>query len=418
MSASAFAAILGLTAAADPQPDAAGSYAGAFDGAPVLTWSAPLPGPKVAAATHTELGAPVLHDRRIFVGSAADDALLVLSRDDGRLLARLPARGPVQAPPVIVGERIWFSDTAGDTSCYSLDDYRQVWQHEGTSPVLSQPLVDAGRVYVSNIDDVVVALDAATGEFRWRHAQKVDRVDSGPSLYGAPAPTMLHGDAPLLITGYSDGTLVALTPDTGEISWQRRVGEGAWPDLIGAAVDDGTSLLAGGFSGPLLALEPRTRTVRWRVETGSATAPTLGPADPASGLPQVFHGGVDGVLRAIDARTGAVRWEWDSATQGALTPPVYTDAGLLIGSSSGALYLVDPATGHETWELDTGYLLAGISAAPVVDGRQAIVLTNAGNVLSLVVPTAPGAGDRGDGDFIRVGGPDRPDPSAGAPDGG
>lgn len=407
-------AVLGLVGADAPNALPAAQHPGAFDAAPALAWAEPLPGPRVPAATHTELGAPVLHEGLIYIGSAADDALLVLDRRDGRLVRRLPAAGPVQAPALVRDGRIWFSDTGGGTWCYLLDG-TLVWRHEGSSPVLSTPLVHQGQLYVANIDNVVTALDADRGEFLWRHAQRVDRLDSGPALYGAPSPTVHAGDDGTVLTGYSDGTLVALSRDAGAVAWQRRVGEGAYPDLIGAALDLGSTLVVGGYSGPLLALDPESRAVRWRVEVGSAAAPVTGAVDPASGLPALYHGGTDGVLRAIDARTGAVQWEWDSKTQGALTPPVLTDAGLLVGSSAGGLYLVDHAEGRLRWELDPGYLLAGVSASPAVDGRQAVVVTNGGRVLSLVVPGSPGPGDRGDGDHQRVTGPDQEAPRAGAP---
>lgn len=412
-------AILGLTGDLGA-PDAASApppavYAGRFHEAPALTWARPLPGPRVAAATHTELGAPVLEASYIFVGSAADDALLVLDRKDGRLVRRLPAGGPVQAAPVVQGDRIWFSDTAGTTSCYRIDDGHLLWRHEGSSPVLARPLLDDGRITVANVDSVVVSLDASSGELLWRHAWTPDRVDSGPALYGSPPPMPLSGSADLVLTGYSDGTLLALDAHSGELAWQRRVGEGTYPDLIGAIVPVGPNLVAGGFTGPLLALSPDTRAVAWRVEVGSGAAPSLGLPDPETGLPVLYHGGTDGVLRAIDARTGEVRWTWDSETQGSLTAPVVTEGGLLVGSSAGGLYLVDPATGLQSWEFDPGYLLGGVSAIPAVDGRQLVVVSNAGRIYSLVVPEPPGPGDLDDGDHGRVTGPRAPAPRAGGP---
>lgn len=409
----AFMAVLGMSGPDVPNDVQPAVWAGRFDAPPALEWVEPLPGPKVPSATHAELGGPVLHEGLIYVGSAADDALLVLDRSDGRLVRRLPASGPVQAPAVVHDGRVWFSDTGGGTWCYTLQDGTLVWRHQGSSPVLSSPLVHGDHVVVANVDDVVTTLHAHSGEFLWRHAQRVERPDSGPALYGAPPPTVHRGDLDTVLTGYSDGTLVALDLATGNVQWQRRVGEGAYPDLIGAVVDLGPSLVAGGFSGPVLALDPVTRAVRWRAEVGSAAAPVVGEPDPETGAPELFHGGTDGKLRAIDSRTGAITWEWDSQTQGSLTPPVRTEAGLLVGSSAGGLYLVDEDTGALRWQLDPGFLLAGVSAAPAVDGRQAVLLTNGGQLVSLVVPQAADPANQGDGDHQRVRGPRDPAPRAG-----
>lgn len=396
---------LGLAGATGPMAISPMTAPGSFDAAPVVTWQRRLPGPRVPAATHTELGSPLLVDGLIYVGSAADDALLVLDRSDGRLIRRLPAQGPVQSAPVVREGRVWFSDAAGSTHCYRVSDGTSLWRHDGTGPILSSPLVDQGRLIVANLDNVVTALDAESGEFIWRHSQRVERPLAGPALYGAPTPTPVRleqGEA--VLSGFADGTMVALTVDAGEVLWQRRVGEGSYPDLIGQVVDLGPSVVAGGFSGPLMALDPQNRAVRWRLDVGSADGPAVGPVDPVSGLPVLYHGGIDGKMRSIDARTGEERWTWDSQTQGALTRPVVTDGGLLVGSSSGSLYLVDPVQGVLRWQLEPGYVLAGVSAEPAVDGRQAVVVTNAGRIISLVVPLPEPAWAGKDGDHARVGG--------------
>lgn len=396
---------LGFAGATGPLSVAPLDPVGDFKGPPVISWERSLPGPRVPAATHAELGAPVIDGGLIYVGSAADDALLVLDRSDGRLVRRLPADGPVQSAPVIVDGRVWFSDAAGATSCYRTADGVLLWRHEGSGPILSSPTLDHDHVFVANLDNVVTALDAQTGDFLWRHSQRVQRPLAGPALYGAPTPTVITVDQqPVVLSGFADGTLVALGADSGDALWQRRVGEGAYPDLIGQVLDIGRGVIAGGFSGPLLSLDPTTRAVQWRVDVGSSSAPATSSVDAVSGLPTLFHGGTDGRLRRINARTGEVDWTWDSSTQGSLTQPVVTTAGLLVGSSAGGLYLVDPVDGHTRWTLEPGYVLAGVSARPVVEGRQAIVVTNAGRLISLIVPQSEPAWASGDGDWTRVGG--------------
>lgn len=402
---------LGFSLASGPQPRGKTGMDGDFASPPVLHWQRRIPGPRFPAAVHTERGAPVLAGSHIFVGSAADDALLVLDRGDGRLVLRLPALGPVQAAPLVQPEadRVIFSDTAGATSAYRLRDGQLLWRHEGKSPILATPRVDGDRVYVANLDNVVTALSLRDGQFLWRHAQKVDRPLAGPQLYGAPTPTPLQADGqPLVLAGFADGTLVALRASDGEPQWQRRVGEGSWPDIIGAALPLESMAVAGGFAGPMLAIDPSSKLIRWRAEIGSGDAPIALLSRDGASSPLLFHGGTDGKLRCLDARTGELIWTWDSQTQGALTQPVATAAGLLVGSSSGGLYLVDPDKGTLSWQLEAGYLLAGLSARPAVEGRQAVVLTNAGRILSLVVPAPQPDSARGDGDFARVGGWVRP----------
>ena len=160
--------------------------------------------------------------------------------------------------------------------------------------------------------------------------------------------------------------------------------EGRYPDISANPIARATDVIVGGYTEPLLALDVASRNVRWRLDVGSAAAPTLDPTDGRT----IYHGGVNGILQSVDAVTGAPGWTWDSETKAALTTPVWTDAGLLVGSTAGGLYLISPGDGTERWRLDTGYLLSGISAEPAIEGRQVVVVTNAGNLVSLVAPEA------------------------------
>jgi outer membrane protein assembly factor BamB len=350
-----------------------------FDGPPILEWRVPIPGPRLSAATHTELGAPLLYEDYIFLGSAADDALLVLHREDGRLIRRIEAGAPVQSAPVIAGEHLFFSDGAGTTWCYPLEGGDAVWSHSSGAPILSSPRVESDKVIVANLADVVVALDRESGEMLWRHAQKLDPKRSNELLlYGAPQPVLFEGE---VLAGFSDGTLAGLEVSTGALRWQRRVGEGTYPDLIAAPIRVGDQVILAAYSEPLVGMDPISRNIRWRLDVGGAH-----PAAAAEDGRRIYHGGVDGVLRSLAVESGSEFWTWDSETGASLTTPLITEAGLLVASSGGGLYLVDSETGDLLWSWDPGYRLSGFSASPVTEGRQAIAVSNAGFVMSFIVP--------------------------------
>jgi outer membrane protein assembly factor BamB len=400
MSTPAWFAALGLVSAAPEQAtrDAAPvPYQGDFDAPPAQLWKVPLPGPVVPSATHTELGGPTLHGPYVYVGSAGADALFVLDRRTGRVVRELPAGAPVETTPVVHDDDLIYADGAGTTWVWPLDpELRDTprWTHSGSAPVLATPLVTDDLVFVATVTNVVYALDRATGELVWRHAQKLDPGRSAElELYGAPTPALV---GELLVTGFSDGTLVGLTAKGGELVWQRRVGEGQYPDIMGAARPHGTDVVVAGYTEPLVALDLMSRNVRWRVDVGGAQPALIGggggekPAafdaeDPDGGF--VFHGGADGKLRCLDATGGDEVWVWDSETETALTSPVPTPAGLLVGASGGSVYLVDPATGAERWRWQPGYHPSGVTVPPAVQGRQAVIVTNAGHVASFVAPS-------------------------------
>lgn len=378
MSGNAWMAILGLTAGERaPGQDAVA----AFGSPPVAAWVRPLPAPPNPSPVRSERGAPVQREGRLYVGSSQENALLVLDAQSAELVRALPALGPVQSAAVLGEDAVWFSDSAGYTWCYGLDDGVERWRHYAGAPLLASPAVVDGRLYLTSVDDVVYALDARTGELAWRHAQQLDPGRGVElELFGAPSPTVM---GEVVLTGHSDGTLLALGRADGEVLWQRRVGEGRYPDLIAPAMGLEGSVLAAGYTSPLIALDPETRSVRWRLDEVGGAEPFLRDGE------RIYVSGVDGKLRAVDTRTGELLWTWDSGTGGSLASPVMTEAGLLVGASVGGLSLVDAARGETRWTLELGYLLDGVSAPPAVEGNEAWVLTNAGNLVHLVVPLPP-----------------------------
>lgn len=363
-------------------PIAPVDYSGAFDRPPVFHFRARLPGPPLNAATHAEWSDPVIVGDRVLVGSAAAKALYALSRRDGTVQMVYEADASVEARPTVADGHVYFSDTGGTTHCYTVQGDR-VWSHDGNAPVLVSPtLSDDGRwVIVTNVDDLAVALRRDTGELEWQYRAKRDLTrEAELSLYAAPRAIIRDDQA---ILGFSNGTLVAVELETGEEVWSRSVGEGRYPDIVADPVIAGTDLYTSGYFRPLVAIDLPTRNIRWRLDVGGANAVAVAEQD---GARVIYHPGTDGKLRAVAALTGAETWAWDSGTTGALTSPVQTEAGLLVGSSEGSVYLVDPKTGEERWRWHERWRLQGVSATPAIEGRQLLFVSNAGILYSMLVP--------------------------------
>jgi len=352
------------------------TFDGSFDSPPAMHWVVNLPGQGAQTASHNERARPVLVGADIFVGSASGDALYRLARRDGRLLQSYAADASVETEPLLVDDRVVFSDTAGSTWCYKLDG-SFVWKHQSGAPILVRPTLAHGQVVVTNVNDLAFALDVITGELSWRYQEpRLVTRESELTLFAAP-PAAIVGDE--LVMGFSDGTIVGLVARTGERRWQRTVGEGRYPDIVAGVVAAGDVVLASGYFKPLVAIDATTHDVRWRAEFGAANQPLIGDG-------VMYHPGTDGELRAIDTRTGEVVWTWASGTEGALTTPVLTDAGLIVASSEGDVYLVNPADGVERWRFHERFSLDGVTSAPAVAGRQMVFSSNAGRLYSMVVP--------------------------------
>ncbi|MBX2801137.1 MAG: PQQ-binding-like beta-propeller repeat protein [Myxococcales bacterium] len=368
-----------LDSSLEPQPS---RFEGSFARSPAFHVRARLPGGALNAVTHAEWSDPVLYGDFVFTGSAAGNALYALSRQDGSVRRVYEASASVEAQPTIVGDRVYFSDTGGNTFCYDLAGELQ-WTHDGNAPVLVAPTVsdDGIWVVVTNVDDLAVALDAVSGELKWQYKAKRDLTRQAElSLFAAPG-AVIHGDEVAL--GFSNGMVVAVELQTGEERWSRSVGEGRYPDIVADPVAEGTDLFTSGYFRPLVAIDMPSHNIRWRLDVGAAHPVSIGTRDGAVVL---YHPGTDGSLRAVAALTGAELWRWSSDTTGALTTPLVTDAGLLVGSSEGGVYLVDPKSGEELWRWHEPWRLQGVSALPAIDGRQLVFLSNAGFLYSMLSP--------------------------------
>lgn len=365
-------------------PDARVPFRGAVTGPPVLSWRVALPGGPITSAAHHERVRPVLFGRLAYVGSAEGDGLYALERTSGRVVQHFAATTSVETEPYVDAQRIVFGDTGGHVWAYAHDG-TLLWSRDVGAPILSKPWVDDGVVAVATVGDVIAAYNAGSGELLWRHTHKAGLFRKASLALYVSSPVVRMGD--LLLGGFSDGRLVAFDRATGEVRWQLAIGEGDYPDVV-APPDVGAApvLVTSGYFEPTVAYDTEARKLLWTSDHGSAAA--VARITDAAGRGRVIQPGTDGVLRALDALSGELVWSWSSESEGALTEPVPTPAGLLVGSQAGTLWLIDPEVGAPTWMFDPGYVVEGLAAAPAVEGRQVVFATNGGNLYSLVTPLA------------------------------
>jgi outer membrane protein assembly factor BamB len=366
--------------AGKPQNTIQPSLSGSFTKAPVPHWVVDLPGGTLNAATHTERARPVVLDQSIFIGSAAGDALYELSRADGTLVRSFSANSSVESEALIGDKHIYFADTAGTTWCYTRTG-DLVWSHQASAPIIVEPVMQDERLFITTVEDQAFAINVRTGKLIWSYQQPKDLMrEAELKLYGAPSAVV---EDKLVLFGFSDGAIVALDAKDGTHSWTKRIGEGRYPDIVATPILTEQDLYVSAYYQPLLAMDRASQNVRWRLEYGAASKALIHNQDDTELL---YHPGRDGKLRAIATSTGAETWLWDSDTNGALSAPQITPAGLLVTSSEGSVYLLDPATGIESWRYHEPLLLSGITASPAIEGRQLVFVTNAGKLYSMISP--------------------------------
>lgn len=110
--------------------------------------------------------------------------------------------------PALVDDHLYFSAAEKGVHCLSLDG-RLVWACDVGTVVYGTPAVEAGRVFVGDMEGAVHAIDRKTGKLAWsqRHA-----------TYSIEMPTVLHNG--IILVGAWDNQLYAIDAKDGSLKWK------------------------------------------------------------------------------------------------------------------------------------------------------------------------------------------------------
>ena len=275
---------------------------------------------------------------------------------------------------------------ADDGSFYALDPSRGAvrWSYRAKGAIergaeFGGAGVASGLVYFGTAADRVLALDAATGKWRWQYERETPE---GFTIHGYSGPR-LHGAQ--VYAGFADGYLVSLGAGTGEVQWARSLAAAsdqfvdvdATPTVALGSRPSGAPgdvLFTSSYSGGLYAVDARDGNVRWRDSIEGAGAITqqddrLYFAAPRQGL------------HAADL-DGNVVWRQGLTEAGDLTTPIVIGRYLVFSGSRAGLFIVERDNGDLLELFNPGQ---GICAAPTIDlaTRRIYLLSNGGALYAL-----------------------------------
>ncbi len=202
------------------------------------------------------------------------------------------------------------------------------------------PLLVGDRLFVfarQDGEEVVLGLDAATGDTRWRAAY------AAPVTLNARSGSYRHGEGPKSTPTWADGRLFTLG--------------------MGGVISEFDAHPGRGLCKPP---PPRAPPL-----SGTATAPGVA-GDPGS-VPAGAHD--DGALTAFDVRTGAVRWRWDGDGPAYGSPVLATFDGVrqVVGVSQRFVVGVDAASGALLWSRPFLPPNTTSSQTPILVGRTVLM---------------------------------------------
>lgn len=284
---------------------------------------------------------------------------------------RFMAGTPIYNTPVVSNGRVFFAGRKG--SVFALDlEGKQVWSQQlstGVLPdgtpraaVLDAPLACFGdTVFAGDAGGMVFALDAATGEVRWRQ-------DIGAPILGSPnwAPSSDDQAMPaagaLYIIAQGDGALHCLDVATGEKRW---VSEGRSRCDGSPGVGNGV-VVYGSCDSALHVFSGITGTLERNITI-------KGDSQVASGVAidgdLAFSGCRSGMVLQVNTQTGAIIWSSQVTDVEIFTTPAVSEEWVVLGAEDGFLYALARSSGETQWKFDTG----GTPQSPVIAGDKVVV---------------------------------------------
>jgi len=303
-------------------------------------------------------GSPALGEAVLAVGTADRNVVLV-DRASGEVLWRSRIDGAVRAGPLLDEDRLYVATEAqpdGRVYAIRLRDGKALWRTRIGS-VVAPLAFDGDALYAGTEDGAVVRLDPEQGAVRWRRALN-------GAVRGGPVPTP-HG----LAVATTADTLYLLNRETGAV-------QGRLPtpgSVLATPASDGRHLYLVTMNGRVLAVDLATWSVRWDRPAGDAVYGA--PALAGDTLYVLARDGRLWIIPVGDPDRAASHALGIVATAG----PTPLASGVLVGSVSGEVLLVDRASGNILWRAQ---VVGPIEEPPLVRDRQVVVVGGRGNIHS------------------------------------
>ena len=263
----------------------------------------------------------------------------------------------IVSSPVIHDNIVYFGGDDGNVYAVDAKTGRQIWKRATAGPVPSTPAVANDIVYVGSYDGKFYALNANTGAMKWKFTTGGERRFEAKGLHGMQPKNQTIADpldiflsSPVVVAesvyfGSSDGNLYALDARSGELRWKFKTG-----DVVHSSPAFANGVLFfGSWDSYFYAVDAKTGKEKWRFHAGEDALihNQVGFQSSPAVMDGVDYTGCrDAQLYALDAASGKEKWKFDNQLSWVITSPAVVQGKVLFATSDSSLYhVVDAATG-------------------------------------------------------------------------
>lgn len=314
-----------------------------------------------------------------------------------RVKWKFQTHGAVVSSPAVVDGVAYVGSSDHNLYAIDLASGGLKWKFKTGSRVASSPAVATGLVYFGSYDDYFYAVDAATGSLRWKFKTAGEHRFTATHLHGSqpaaeamPDPFDCYLSSPAIwqgavYFGSGDGNIYALEAGSGNLKWKFKTG-----DVVHASptISDGI-LFIGSWDSYFYALDAMTGKEKWRFKTGEDPdihnqVGIQASAVVADGI--VYFGCRDSNFYAVDVNTGQKIWAFSNHGSWVIGSAVVQDGKVYFATSdSGLLHALDAKSGAPAFSLD--FKKWPMFSSPAIAGEMLYVGSDSGKLFAVNLKT-------------------------------
>ncbi len=281
---------------------------------------------------------PVLVDDVLYVASSEGE-VAAIDASDGDKRWSVSLERPLSGGVGFHGGSLYLGGADGSVLQLSANDGSLMWEAAVSGEVLAAPTVSGDWVIVQTYDGKLLGFQAGADEPTWTYTSDVPVL----TLRGTSTPMLIGGNA---VAGFGDGKVVAIELDSGNVSWEARIGipQGGSEidrivDIDGVMTVQGIELFVSSYQGRVAALDTRTGRRIWQQNVSSVTGTSVG-------FGNVYVADVDGTVSAFLRNGQGVRWQNIELGYRELSRPTPVSSYVATVDLEGYLHLLSQVDGQ------------------------------------------------------------------------